>query len=79
MRQLAFLEPPTGAVIDVLDAGRLLQSRLLEQTGQPRILTMCHLAVDQETQALVEGQRLGRWLGELFLQGLRHAGQPELA
>lgn len=58
VRHLPLIQSATGSVIDVLDAGFLFELGCLQQPGQPPILPMEGFPVDDEPDALFEGQAL---------------------
>ena len=71
--QLAAIKPAAGAVVDVLDAGALLELRELQQARQAAIVAVDDFAVEQQREALVEGEAGGRALGELLGERGGHA------
>ena len=76
--ELAAIEPAPGAVIDVLDAGvAVLQLRELQQAPQALVVTVEHLAIEQQPEALFEGERCGGTLGELLAQSGGNAVELE--
>ena len=75
--ELGAIEPAAGAVVDVLEAGALLELRELQQAREPTILAVDDLAIDQQREALFEGEARGRALGELLGQRGGHAVELE--
>src|SRR6266403_4073992 len=71
------VEPARGLEIDVLDDGRLAQTRELEPAGEPFVLALDRLAVDHQTEPLFEVERGVVRLPSLFFQRLGHAGKPK--
>ena len=75
--QLAAIQAAAGAVVDVLDAGALLELGELQEARQTTIVAVDDLAVEQQCEALVEGEAHGGALGELLGQGGGHAVELE--
>jgi hypothetical protein len=73
--QLRAIQSSARAVVDILDHGALLELRELEQAREPPALPMQALALEQQRQALLEGQFLGGRLGHLLAQRKGHARQ----
>ncbi len=65
------------AVVDILDAGVDAEFRGFQQTGEPAILAVQDLALDQQSEALLESQVVRVRLRLLLLQGIEHAGEFE--
>ena len=63
--------------VDILDDGVLAQAGEAQAADQPLVLALGGLAVDQQREPLLEGKRGDVGLSLLFLEGLRHAGEPE--
>ena len=63
--------------IDVLDDGLLPQGGEPQAGDQPLVLALGRLAVEQQRQPLLEGQRRDVGLSALIIERLGHAGQPE--
>src|SRR5208283_1743911 len=71
--QLTALKATTGAVVDVLDAGALLELCELQQARQAAIVAVDDLAVEEQRQPIFEGEAGGRALGQLLGKRGSHA------
>ena len=63
--------------VDILDDGVLPQLGEAQAVHQPLVLALGRLAIDQQREALLEGECCDVGLPLLFVERLRHAGQPE--
>jgi hypothetical protein len=70
---LAAIESAPSAEVQVLNAGAFLEGGDLQQPAQSAILAMDDLALDQQAEALFEGETVGGTLGELLGQRGGHA------
>jgi hypothetical protein len=70
---LAAIEAAARAKVKVLEAGALFEGGDLQQPTEPTILAMDDLALDQQAEALFEGETVGGTLGELLGQRGGHA------
>ena len=64
-------------IVDIFEAGGLAQLRLAQARGQATVFPLRELAVDEESEALLEGE--GRDVGHLELldEGLIHASEAQ--
>ena len=71
------VEPARRLHVDILDDGVLPQACEAQPGDQPFVLALGRLAVDEQSEPLLEGQRCDVGLSLLFVERLRHAGEPE--
>ena len=71
------IEPALRSEVDVLDAGGLAKARDLEEPREAPVAAREALALQQERQAILEGEAREIRDAPLLFQGLRHAGQSE--
>ena len=64
-------------VVDILDDGGLAQAGEPQAAIEPLVLALGRLAVDQQGEPLLEGERGDIGLSSLFVERLGHAGEPE--
>jgi len=75
---LGALEPTGVTVVDVFyTGGGDAQPGGSEQAAQAAVVAGEEFAIEQQREALVEGELMGLGLGELLLEGLGHAGQAQ--
>ena len=75
----AAVKAPGQLVVDVLQARRQPEPRLLEQPGQAAVLPECPLLVDEQAEPLFEGQPLDVGLACLRQEALGQAVKAHLA
>jgi len=63
--------------VDILDDGVLTEACEPQSSDQPFVLALGRLTVDEQREALLEGQRGDVGLSLLFVEGLCHADEPE--
>ena len=63
---LAAIESAPCAEVEVLEAGAFLEGSELQQAGEAAIVAVDELALDQQAEALLEGEAVGGTLGELL-------------
>ena len=71
------IDPSGVAVVDILHTGAYAQLGGLEQACEAAVVPIQGLLIEQEGEALLEGQLLGRGLGLLLLEGRGHTGESE--
>ena len=70
------VQPTGGPIVDVLDAGALLELGVAHPDLQVPALPFRHLAVDHQGQAVREREAIGLRLFHLFLERLGHSAEP---
>ncbi len=60
-------------VIDIFHTGLLAKSGQLQQTVKASVLALCKFAIEQQGEALLEGERLQMRLFELLRESGGHA------
>ena len=73
----AALEAAAVFVIDIFDTGLLAKSGQLQQTVKATVLALCKFTIEQQREALLEGECLKFWLFELLGEGGGHAAEPQ--
>ncbi len=73
------IQAPWGAEVEVLDGGREAELGLSQQPGETPILADRSLALDEEGEAVLEGEALDIGHGLLFIECIGHAGEAEFA
>src|SRR3954453_13707864 len=63
--------------VDILDDGVLSEACEAQSADQPFVVALGGFAVDEQSQPLLEGQGRDVRLSLLFVERLRHAGEPE--
>ena len=71
------VEPARRLDVDILDDGVLTEACEPQSSDQPFVLALGRLTVDEQREALLEGQRGDVGLSLLFVEGLCHAVEPE--
>jgi hypothetical protein len=71
------IQSPWMPIVEIFEAGGLAQLGLAQARGQPPVFPLRALAVDQELEALLEGE--GRDVGHLELldEGLIHTSESQ--
>lgn len=69
------VETAGRAQVEVLDAGGLAQRGELQAGDEAAGVALVGFAVDEEAEALLEGQAVGDGRGALLVEGLGHAGE----
>ena len=73
------VQPAGGAVVNVFDTGRPLQSAIAQTSIQRMIFAPCPLAVDEQPEPLFEAQLLAVGAFLLQAEGLRHTFEAHRA
>jgi hypothetical protein len=73
------IESPWGAEVQILDGGWEPEFSLAQELGLTAILADSSFPLDEEGEAVLEGQALDIGQGLLFLEGVGHAGEAEFA
>ena len=63
--------------VDILDNGVLTEACERQSSDQPLVLALSRLTVDEQCEALLEGQRCAVRPSLLFIEGLCHSVEPE--
>ena len=71
------VEPARRLHVDVLVDGVLPEACEPQSADQPFVVALGRFAVDEQSKPLLEGQRCDVRLSLLFVERLRHAGEPE--
>src|SRR3989304_516594 len=77
-RQLRPVKTAASAEIEVFKGSALLELCELQQTREPPVLAVGDLALDQQAEAIFEGQALGAGLGHLLAQRGGHTVELQL-
>ncbi len=73
------IEAARGAQVEILDGGREPELGLAQQPGEAPILADRNLPLDEEGEAVLEGEALDIGHGLLFIECIGHAGEAEFA
>ena len=65
-RQLRTVKTAASAKVQVLEGSALLELRELQQASEPPVLAVGDLALDQQAEAIFEGEALCAGLGHLL-------------
>jgi len=65
-------------IVDIFDTGRLTEFGLPQARGQPPIVALRELTVDEEPEAFLEAERRDVRHLELFDQGVIHPGKFQI-
>ena len=71
------VEPAWRLHVDILDDSILPEACEAQTADQPFVVALGGLAVDEQSKPLLEGQGRDVGLSLLFVERLRHAGEPE--
>ncbi len=71
------VEPAWRFHIDILDDGILPEACEAQAADEPFVLALGRFAVDEQSKPFLESQRRDVGLSLLFVERLRHAGEPE--
>ncbi len=72
------IEPARGAEVDLLDGGLDLELGGLQAPRQPSLLARGPLALDDQAEALGEGERRVAAPGQLGREGLGHGPEAQV-
>ena len=71
------IQAPWGAEVQILNGGWEAELGLAEQPGKAAILANRSFPLDEESEAILEGEALDVGHGLLFIEGLGHASETE--
>jgi hypothetical protein len=74
----ALVQPAWGPEVDILRGSREVELGRLEQPREAAVVAERGLALDEEGEAVLEGEPVQVGHAHLFVEGLGHAGEAEL-